>query len=334
MFYEALVIDNSKYFETGTIQIRVSHFFQFRMNWDLSTNTADVEYGKEKDSVSGKEYHHDFDAYLFAPLGGGDGYGTLILPQINERGFVFFPEDDFYYNPVWIGSYFRPFFDKDGNFVKTNIPSNLTDKDAIDSNNASEINYNTDQKTNILIRTKNTEFDKNDADKMKWVSRPTTNIISVSNEGVKARHYNQQDGWKDNKENQFTDVNITDNEITLSSNSIEKGKKFSIVLKDETLEVNKDDTTKFIIDKEGNITVDTPKKVFFNNADKIEFLGNSRHLIGYEELYDALDTYVCNHIHITPNGPSEGPLDSSMAPLRSMMINDMIQMKENNLLTE
>ena len=98
--------------------------------------------------------------------------------------------------------------------------------------------------------------------------------------------------------------------------------------------INKDNTTKIIIDKDGNITVDTPKKIFFNNAETIEFLGNNRHLVAYEELYDALDTYVSHHIHITPNGPSQEPLDSSMAKLSSVIKQDLMDMKEKKLLTE
>lgn len=336
MFYEALVIDNREYFSKGTIQVRASFFFPNPMNWDLSTDLQEVELGKEKDETTGKIYHQDFDAYLLAPLGGGQNYGTIILPQINERGYITFPENDLNNVPVWVGSYFKPILDENDNPTSTNIPSNYEATDGYDSLDNGTSYYNTDQKTNMLIRTKNTEYDKSDASKLKWSERPTTNIISISNEGIKARHFDQKDGWKENGANKFTDVNITDNEVKIQSTSVEDEKKVSIVLTDDVLEINKTgkDKTKITIDKDGNITVDTPKKIYFKNADKIEFLGNSRHLIGYEELYDALDTYICNHIHITPNGPSEGPLDASMAPLRAVLMNDMIHMKEKNLLTE
>jgi hypothetical protein len=333
MFYEALVIDNSEFFTKGTIQVRASFFFMFPMNWDLSTDLQDVELGKTKDD-KGKVHHLDFDAHVLAPLGGGDGYGTLFLPQINERGFIVFPENNLQNNPVWIGSYFKAFLDKNQQVSSTNIPSNITDKDGIDSVNEHTVNYNQEQKTNILMRTKNTEYDKEDASKLRWVERPTTNIVSISNEGIKINHYNQENGWKDNTANNYSSVNITDDKVFVQNVNNDKGNTFDITLTDESLEVDKNGKTKITIDKDGNITVDTPKKIYFKNADKIEFLGHSRHLIGYEELYDALDTYLCNHIHITPNGPSDGPLDSSMAPLRAVMMNDMIQMKEKNLLTE
>ena len=334
MFYEAIVIDNTKYFETGTIQVRVAHFYQFRMVWDFSKDLPAMELGKSKNPDTGEETHRDFDARIFAPLGGGNGYGTLFVPQINERGYVFFPEDNYYHDPVWVGSYFKPFLDENEQIASTNIPSNLTDKDAINSLDDHTLNYDTNQKTNILIRTKNTEYDKSDAEKLDWQKQPTTNIISVSNEGIKARHFPVETGWNKDQANQYTDLNITDRKIELNNVSQDKGKVFTITATDEELKIDKDGKTKITIDKEGNITVDTPKKVFFKNCDKIEFLGNNRHLIGYEELYDALDTYICNHIHITPNGPSEGPLDSSMAPLRAVMKSDMIDMKEKNLLTE
>lgn len=334
MFYEAIVIDNTKYFETGTIRVRVAHFFQFRMVWDFSKDLPAMELGKSKDPDTGKETHRDYDVRLFAPLGGGNGYGTLFVPQINERGFIFFPENNYYYDPVWVGSYFRPFLDDNELPASTNIPSNLTDKDGIDSFDDHTLNYDTNQKTNILIRTKNTEYDKGDPDKLNWQKQPTTNVISVSDEGIKARHYNRDGGWKENEVSKYTDLDITDDNIKLQVNNKEDGNSFTVTQTSEQLTIDKNGTTKITIDKEGNITVDTPKKVFFKNCEKIEFLGNDRHLIGYEELYDALDTYVCSHIHITPNGPSEGPLDASMAPLRSVMKNDMIDMKEKNLLTE
>ena len=329
MFYEALVLDTREFFNKGTIRVRAPYFYNYSMKWDLSQNIDEVEMMKKPDGS-----YSDIEAYVFAPLGGGDGYGTLILPQINERGFIFFPENDFYKTPVWIGSYFKPFFDQSNVLERINIPSNLVDQDGIDANNSSTINNNAEEKDNILIRTKNTEYNSDEPDKLNWQKIPTSNIISVSNQGVKTRHFNSTEGWKDNKAVKYTDLDITDDNIKIQAVSSEDGNTFVIQQTPEELTINKNDKTKITIDKDGNITIDTPKKVFFNNAESIEFLGNNRHLVGYEELYDALDTYVAHHIHITPNGPSQEPLDSSMAKLSSVMKQDLMDMKEQKLLTE
>ena len=329
MFYEALVLDNREFFNKGTIRVRAPYFYNYSMNWDLSQHIEDVEMMK---GANGK--YSDIEAYLFAPLGGGNGYGTLIIPQINERGFIFFPENDFYKTPVWIGSYFRPFFDETNKLLNVNAPSNLTDKDGIDVNEETNINNNPDEKDNILIRTKNTEYEVSSPEKLNWSELPTSNILSISNEGIKARHYNKENGWKDKTANNYSDVNITDSQVEISNINKEEGTNFNICITDKEMTLDKDGKTKITIDKDGNVTIDTPKKIYFNNAETIEFLGNNRHLVGYEELYDALDTYVAHHIHITPNGPSKEPLDSSMAPLKSVIKQDLMDMKEKRLLTE
>ena len=329
MFYEALVLDNRDFFTKGTIRVRAPYFYNYSMKWDLSQNIEEVEMMKKPDGT-----YSDIEAYLFAPLGGGDGYGTLIVPQINERGFIFFPENDFYKTPIWVGSYFKPFLDENQEIASTNIPSNLVDKDGIDSLNDHTENHNAEEKDNILIRTKNTEYDVGSPEKLEWKSLPTSNILSISNDGVKVRHFNKENGWKENSANNFSDVNITDSQVEISNTNNEEGTTFKICITDKEMTLDKDGTTKITVDKDGNIIVDTPKKVLFNNAETIEFLGNKRHLVGYEELYDALDTYVAHHIHITPNGPSQEPLDSSMAKLSSVMKQDLMDMKEKKLLTE
>ena len=329
MFYEALVLDTREFFNKGTIRVRAPYFYKYSMKWDLSQNIDEVEMMKKPDGT-----YSDIEAYVFAPLGGGDGYGTLILPQINERGFIFFPENDFYKTPIWIGSYFQPYFDQTNTLQRINVPSNLVDQDGIDANNASTVNNNPDEKDNILIRTKNTEYDNSDPNKLDWQKVPTSNIISVSNQGVKTRHFNSTEGWKDGKAVKYTDLDITDDNIKLQSVSAEDKNTIIIEQTPEELSINKNDTTKITIDKDGNITVDTPKKVFFNNAESVEFFGNGRHLVGYEELYDAFETYINHHIHITPNGPSQEPLDSSMAPLSSVIKQDLMDMKEERILSE
>jgi len=132
MFLPAIVIDNTRFFETGTIRVRVAHYYNRPMNWDLSTDfPLSIQEGIKTEVIDDEEveitsHTEDFEALIFAPLGGGRNYGVLNLPQINEKGFITFISGN-ERRPLWVGSFFEPFRDATLNVLRTNIPSDKVD---------------------------------------------------------------------------------------------------------------------------------------------------------------------------------------------------------------
>lgn len=263
----------------------------------------------------------------------------LLLPQVNEEGFIFFPEENVYGTAVWLGSFFSPKKDAtSGNIEYVNIPSDKADEDATDGIVDGSSNMDEDiselLKKNIVIRTKNTEYSESDGTALDWEQKPTSNLIVVDNKQIKVRHFNSETGWENNVSNQYSDITINDDGIRLeytdNSNSIGN---FIDVTKDGISISTVESENVISIDKDNNIVIKTPNKVIFEEATAIEMLGDGDYLVKYKDLYDIL-TIFSDHVHVDPNGISGGPLTGNLAPILSQIKTLLMNMQADKIKTE
>ena len=104
--YTAVCVDNSKFFETGRIFVRMFDLSGIPLfNSDGTPTGYDDLKNDAKLRNTGTELTQDFEALVYAPLGGGRNYGMFMLPQINSKGLVMFLDGD-ESKPIWMGSFF------------------------------------------------------------------------------------------------------------------------------------------------------------------------------------------------------------------------------------
>jgi len=101
--YKAIVTDNSSFYNTGKIRVRIQKFYNQELSWDMSVSYNQNDFNKD--------LLNDVDALVHTPIGGGNNYGLFALPQINSVGLVQFLSGDINI-PIWMGSFFRPEFDQ------------------------------------------------------------------------------------------------------------------------------------------------------------------------------------------------------------------------------
>jgi hypothetical protein len=208
--YKAIVIDNSKFFERGTITVRLPPFYMKEMQWDLTTNFPDFIKEGELENPIDDRHSYDMEAKVFASFGGGRNYGGFILPQINEVGIVAFLRGN-KNDPIWMGSIFEvqrsdPKGEKKDFEPKyVNIPSDDPTLEGINSDGSKgkvaqmdADSGETELEKNFIFRTKTTKYDESDEGKgLNWEKVNTSNIISVGQNQIRIRHYNKDDGWSE-----------------------------------------------------------------------------------------------------------------------------------------
>lgn len=208
--YQAIVTDNTSFFITGKIMVRIQKFYNETLNWDMSKNYDDKEYWKE--------LMNDIPAFVHTTIGGGSNYGMLSLPQINSAGIVQFLNGD-YRNPVWMGSIFVPeYVDKK---INLNIPNDNIDSEGIGSSGLYEGTKKTKSKSSaIILRTKSTESSTgNKPDNMNFDKKRSENLIVLSDAEARLVHFSK---WIDkNKGNnstidQFEEITINSSTTTPS----------------------------------------------------------------------------------------------------------------------
>ena len=346
MILPALVIDNSKFFKRGTITVRIADFYFAEMNWDLSSDYPNsIDAGKNSDDP---DFSYDFEAMLFAPLGGGRNYGALFLPQINEKGLVMFLRGNQKY-PIWMGSYFEPTFDEQYSITHVNVPSDNPDNEGEDSDGSISESQNMDADSdedalgkNVVIRTKTTQYGS--ADDVNFQKTSTSNIISIGNKQFRIRHYDD-DGWNNTTAKKWQEIIIEKD----SDNSDKETLKATVV-NDTDSKIGKiditEDTIKISVDINGTesyielnsnneitIKADGQKVIFDSAISEINFMGNADNLVTYNDLEEIING-VLDHIHIAPTGPTGPPMDSTMAPLKPQLISAKMNMKADDLKLE
>jgi len=313
MIYKAVVLDNSNFFKTGTVRVRIAGYFHRRFSWNLEEDfPASIEEGENDDGT-----HEDFDAILFSPLGGGRNYGALFLPQINENGVVAFLGDN-KKRPVWMGSIFEPKYDDNYKVEYTNIPSDDPTKEGSDSDGSVGEQQNMDAdsledalKKNIVIRLKNTSRD----DGVDWQEKPTTNIISIGEKEARLTHFSDDGGYNGTTPDKWQEIILAKNEDDDDSVTVqvknESGSKSAVIeLSEETLKVS--------IDGDGAT---------------IQFIGDDDNLVRHADLAEFLDIFL-EHQHISPNGPTTELIDGTMKPIAIELGQLINKFKADKLQTE
>lgn len=182
MIYHAIVLDNSKYKDTGKILISIPEFVMHSFNWDLSYYPEEIEnaYNKEGKPVA-------LEARVYSRSGGGSNFGEFIFPEINQKGLAIVLNNDFS-KIYWMGSFAEEVIDESGNFIGTTMPSSEENKEGsiIFADVAKE------QANNYIYRTKKTILTSEKSGQFKalnWEYRPTTNIINFGDEVYSVKHY-------------------------------------------------------------------------------------------------------------------------------------------------
>jgi hypothetical protein len=223
MIYSAIVINNSEFFTSGTIQVRIQNYFYGNMAWDLSQNTSAVTDGYDANTKT----HKDFDAYVFSPIGGGKNYGMFYLPEPNTKGYVAFIG-----NPIergnkcfWLGSIFEPtFYPNSKNLESINIPSDKISSNGKKADGFIDGTQNSDVYDGALvIRLKSTAVKNSsgktapDSSSLNWENSNTENLIVINKDKVLIHHPSAYDASQKELSYQEIIISPETTAITMSS---------------------------------------------------------------------------------------------------------------------
>jgi len=304
MTYPAVVIDTSPFFEKGFIWVRVDEFYHGKKTRDLSENPKEIE---DTEDPNRKGSRLVTPARIFSPLGGGRNYGIFFLPQVNERGLVTFIRGD-HKKAIWLGSMFEGKW-KDDEYATeyVNVPSDDMTKEGEDSDGslAGESNMEATDPfgTNIIIRTKRTISDGT-ADNINWQKRPTSNIISIGEEGIKIKHFNKDDGYNESIPEKYKNIEITTDGIKIEIINVADSKAATMEIKEDSFDIT--------VTGDINLTASDNGKIIIVGDSEIDLNGTSKRFVTYGELNTALQlliTTLNTHLHIDPlSGSTGGPV--------------------------
>lgn len=211
--YQAIVTDNSTFFNTGKIKVRIQKFYNDRLNWDMSTSYDATKFNRD--------LMDDMDALVHTPIGGGNNYGLFALPQVNSVGLVQFLGGDVT-QPVWMGSFFRPEYDQNGVLLRCNVPNDQPQYEGMGSDGiikgpSDRIAQKKIQGGNetIILRTKSTKGPGTEKKKenMDFNKNRTQNLVVLSEDEVKIIHFSK---WKDKDSGNGADL-VQFEEITVGT---------------------------------------------------------------------------------------------------------------------
>lgn len=365
MIFEALVIDTDTFYEDGTIKVRIPETYFKKMSWDLSENFEFIKDGKG---------NYDLNAYVYSPYGGGSNFGTVFIPQVNQRGLVV-SMDNQLRKLIWLGSFFQPTRGEDWVSEKVNFPTDDINKEGEEGygslngeQNLLAENLEEAKEKNFIARFKTT--DKSSAESLDWEERPTSNIISIGDNAFFVKHFSKGDGWEDKKPQKWTSYSMSKNEdgeenLTTEINN-EKDKIYSKVVQQENsfvINMNKEggenytfklspkdgemklvinEENEIVIDKDGKLTVNLQKAIDLTSGEDIVIKPNGEVKIGENNIgtlakYEELKKIIDKlekHIHIAPTGPTMGPLGTNKAPITSSIAQDKSKMETKKIKSE
>jgi hypothetical protein len=212
--YQAIVTDNSTFYNTGKIKVRIQKFYNQPLDWDLSS--------VYNANTFNKDLMDDIDALVHTPIGGGNNYGLFALPQVNSVGLVQFLGGNIHV-PVWMGSFFRPEYDKDGKLIRCNVPNDQPEYEGMGSDGI--IKGRNDpiatKKTKggdgtIILRSKSTKGPgvEKKKDNMDFHKNRSENLVVLSEDEVKIIHFSK---WNDKDGGNGADLEQYE-EITVGTN--------------------------------------------------------------------------------------------------------------------
>ena len=190
--YQAIVTDNSQFFQTGKIRVRIQSYYNGKLNWDLSQNYDQTEFNENliKDTM----------ALVYTPIGGGNGHGMFALPQVNAVGLVQFMNGNIK-QPIWMGSFFRPEYDQDGKLARVNVPNDIPEMEGSGSDGITQGENKLGEKRiegdfgSVIIRTKTTSGPGKDGkpENMDFNEQRSENLIVFNKDKTNFTHFSKWD---------------------------------------------------------------------------------------------------------------------------------------------
>jgi len=366
MLYSAICLDNSNYFEKGTVSVRIFKYYNVPKTYFekdpnggvgkiIETGISDLSKNDEEENFP--DDAQDFEALIFSPLGGGRNYGMFMLPKTNEKGIIAFLDGAFS-KPIWLGSYFSEIHKEDDYSVITgiNIPNEDPTLEGIDSDGIKDGAINTsledsdnllgDQNT-IILRTKTVSKDSDGA-KMDWENSDeihTENLVAVDAKKVRVRHNSEWDSSTLNKYQEILIYKDKDNDdketVQIDINNTKDSKRTYVKLTDETISFSLNDgsktsifelgtaSTELDLDHEGFYLKDKNDNTVIGDGQGLMVNGDEESLVLYSNLKDILELLE-THIHIG-SVPTTEPLDSSLAPIKPQMATAKTNMEANKI---
>lgn len=174
--YEAICLSNSVFEKTGKIKVKLR---KFSLDWksdDLIDNYSPLEFVDE--------LLNGFDCLVKTPIGGGDDFGFMAVPQPNTVGLVQFLNGN-WERPIWVGSYHKPYYDENRKVEKVLSPTGDPESDgrnAIPDNNE----YG---KESIILKTKHTSSPTDGTtENIDWMKQNCENVFVSHRDGFKSVH--------------------------------------------------------------------------------------------------------------------------------------------------
>lgn len=323
MMFEALVINTDTFYERGTIVIRIPEAYFKKMQWDLAENYPAFM------NDEGNKY--DFEAYVYSPYGGGSNFGTVFIPQVNQRGLVA-SMDNQLRKLIWLGSFFQPTRGENWEVENVNYPSDDMNQEGPTGYGSlgGEHNLLADtieeaKQKNFIARFKTT--DKSSTEGLTWEDRPTSNIISVGDNSFFVTHFSKDEGWEEHTPKLWTTYSIGKDEDGKDSTELkrtdinnEKEQRVAIAYVEgkesfvTEIKNDKDDKKSRILQQEDKISIevsDGNKKYSFTisseNGEMNLVVGDNEITIDDEgkliiNLLDSVNLKVEKDIVIKPGG--------------------------------
>ena len=305
MIFKAVVLDNSMFFTRGTVRVRIAGFYNKKIVWNLEERFPDALTEGDVEGVN-TQFSNDYEAQISSAFGGGRNYGSVVVPQINEKGIVAFLNGD-KKNPVWLGGLFETFRDDSFNVEYVNFPTDkFVDGENTDGVLNGEGNIGDDvepqEEKSIIIRTKHTT--SNSAEEIDFQQQETSNIITVGKKRIEVTHF-PEGSWEDGIPKKFKDFIIGLNKdgedvISLKSRDDENDNHVDFELTEEHgvlslvkegIEIarfsitegevslfNKEGENKLVFAESGDIIISNKEgnnKLVFGNNDEIELENDS-----------------------------------------------------------
>jgi hypothetical protein len=227
MFFLAQIIDNSNFFKTGKVQVRVFKNYNGKFIEDFSKNSKEyininriakvnnktVVGTSEGDEIS----NMDQQAYIFFPVG-----GLFVLPQANTLGLVSFLENG---TLIWMGSLSKSISNK------LVIPSDIIEYEGlIDKGELKESQFSGSGDSFVFRRRSHTEGNYD-------LTKEKTNILIVGDNTKLSTKFVY--GWNNNKKEKIEKVQSIDLQqdgiFTIENKT--KDTKNKVVLKEDSVEL-------------------------------------------------------------------------------------------------
>ena len=241
MIYKAVIVDNSMLFIRGTVRVRIVGFFHANNFLNLEENFEEEirEEAARAEIKKNSQFSNDFEAILTSSIGGGRNYGSLYVPQINEKGVVAFLGSS-RKNPVWLGGLFEAKRDDNFQVEYVNFPTDRfiegenTDGVVSGTGNIGD-DIESQEEKSFIIRTKHTS--RNSQPEIDFQQQETSNIISVGKKRIRVTHF-PEGSWEDGIPKKYNDILIglteeSENVIKLLNKNEQNDTEFSFEINED-----------------------------------------------------------------------------------------------------